>query len=96
MMQGQGFSSHMLTDYTKTQFESDAKKYKPQEKDWEETEWDDLGLAGVVDIDTAFNDDTTNFRKAKKKVVAEDSMANKKVEESQNPAQIRNQVAKTT
>lgn len=38
----------------------------------------DLDLMGVVGLDTAFNDDTTNFTNAKKKTVVKDTMAGKK------------------
>ena len=39
----------------------------------------DLDLAGVVGLDTAFNDDTTNtFTNAKKKTVVKDTLAGKK------------------
>ena len=38
----------------------------------------DLDLMGVVGLDTAFNDDTTNFTNVKKKTVVKDTLAGKK------------------
>ena len=41
-------------------------------------DFEDLELDGVVGLDTAFNDDVTNFTNAKKKVVVKDTLAGKK------------------
>ena len=37
----------------------------------------ELGLGGIVDFQSAFNDDTTNLNAAKKKNIAKDTYANK-------------------
>ena len=39
---------------------------------------EDLDLFGVVGLDTAVNDDTTNFANVKKKTVVKDTLAGKK------------------
>ena len=39
---------------------------------------DNLDLMGVVGLDAAFNDDTTNFTGAKKKTVVKDTLGGKK------------------
>jgi hypothetical protein len=41
---------------------------------------DNLFDSGVVDLHTAFNDDTTNFGLAKKKIVVKDTLNEKKAE----------------
>lgn len=43
---------------------------------------EDLGLEGIVGLDSAVNDDITNFTNPKKKKVVKDTIADKKVTQS--------------
>lgn len=59
----------------------DEIKLKKTDKEWEEPDWEDnLGLGGIVDMSYSFNDDVAFISQPKKKTVATDTLANKKVE----------------
>jgi hypothetical protein len=69
-----------LLGYEKTAYSENVNNFKPTEQPFVETTWDPclIGLGGVVDLETAFNDDTTNFGLAKKKTMVKDTMIEKK------------------
>jgi hypothetical protein len=70
---------HQLTDYRKEALEADVLPYRKEQEDLIMPSFeDDLDLMGVVGLDSAVNDDTTNFTGAKKKTVVKDTMAGKK------------------
>ena len=60
-------------------------KYIKKQDDFEEIQFDDnlgdFGLGNIVDIATAYNDDTS-FKNAKKKNVIQDNVGKKKVQTS--------------
>ena len=71
--------NYTITTYVKEQLDVDINRYRPEEKQFDEMQFDqDLGLQGIVGIHQAFNDDVTNFAQAKKKTVVKDSLAGKK------------------
>lgn len=73
---------HTLVPFEKTEYSENVNFFKPTEKNFEEIPLDDnlFELSGVVDLNTAFNDDTTNFGLAKKKTVIKDTLIEKKTE----------------
>lgn len=60
-------------------------RYIKKEDDFEEIEFEDnlgdFGLGNIVDITSAYNDDTS-YKNAKKKNIVQDTLGKKKVETS--------------
>jgi hypothetical protein len=81
MNEHEQFIANSLTSFTKSDNIADEMKYIKKADDFEEIDFDenlgDFGLSNIVDISTAFNDDTS-FKNAKRKNVIQDTMNKKK------------------
>jgi hypothetical protein len=75
------FLDNSLTPFHKSDNIADDMLYIKKSDDWEETTFDetlgDFGLSNIVDISSAFNDDTS-FKNAKNKNVIKDTLGKKK------------------
>ena len=80
---------HPITDFRKQELEADITPYRKGEEELHMPDFDaDLDIDGVVGLDTAVNDDTTNFANVKKKTVVKDTLAGKKESPSKSTSGI--------